>query len=673
MAVDLALLKQLSEDRALASEIIFAHRHPQATPDFHIQIVDLWRAADELVLVECYRGAGKTTKGEEHVILEACYGNFAYLLLIAETYEKACERIDAMNTEACRNVKLHQVFGGKVLARKSNENRIWFKSGAFIEAWGWDQELQSFKHNDRRPDMAWLVDIENSERTRDSAAVDAGMRKFWLELMPALDTTKRKVRFEQTRRAQDCMTTRFAANPEFVHLALPICDGDIDDPRTKSNWPERHPMEWIRAERDRYRKAGELASFLQMYMLQAVNPEARPFKEEMLGAMDVSPWHWMPKYVIYDPSRTTNERRSKTKAKSDRTGKVVVSRMGSKILVHESSGRFWKPDEFIGDVFAANDTHQPVKIGIEKNALDDWLLQPIRIESLRRGATVPVRALQAPQDRSKEDFIMGLQPFALAGDITLVGGKTAHPDLVQEWINWPQGSRDVLNALAYSLRMFGGTPVYEDFSGANIGDAPTPRMGETVYVGAAAAGSEVALVAVVREGRRLCVAADWTGTGSLSDVVKTLVFELRATFPRASIQAWVPAETHDQYQRIPLVPALRAEKITAYRAEHVSIARGCLSDRIRNVWRSHRLLTVDLKAKNTLNALGAGYAYPAEKGGRQGSIPEEGVSRLIAEALECMVAMLDRQEDAGIGIPKGANVAHTPGGAAYVSSNPRLT
>ena len=34
------------------------------------------------------------------------------------------------------------LIGGRVLARKSIENRMWFRSGTFIQALGWEQELQ---------------------------------------------------------------------------------------------------------------------------------------------------------------------------------------------------------------------------------------------------------------------------------------------------------------------------------------------------------------------------------------------------------------------------------------------------------------------------------------------------------------------------------------------------
>jgi len=667
---DPALLARLSADRALASIMLFGHRHPQQEAEMHVELMDLFRSKDEFVQLEAFREGGKTTKLEEHLILSGSFGNFNYCLLLGETYEKACQRLAAINHECTTNEVLSAVFGGPVLARKSIENKLYFASGAFIQALGWEQELQSFKHNAHRPDLAVLDDVENLERVRDPEAVQASMNKLYLDLIPAMDKERRKIINSQTRRAEDCMVTRLSRNPEWLYRGFPICDRDPDDPEAVSNWPARYPIEWIRQEKRRFAASGMLGAFLQAYMLQTTDMASKPFKLDRLQSWEVSPYHWMPRFAIYDPSRTSNRTRTKTQDKSDRTGKVVVSRLGSKILVHESSGNYWKPDELIDDLFATDTAHSPAKIGIEKNSLDDWLMQPIRIQILRRQAPLPLKVLTAPQDRGKDEFIMGLQPFAMAKDVVLIGGHMAHPQLVAEWTNFPQGPRDIMNALAYSLRMFSGVPVYEDFGGANIGDAPAPRPGETVYVAFNADPAEVSAAAVLRDGRRLFVMGDWGGAGALSEVVKTVVFEVRASFPRAKIQAWVPAELFDAFQRIALLPALRAEKVTPYRGEHYASARGCLAERIRTTWHNNRLLMVDRNARRTLNAFAAGYAFPVDKGGRPAQEPEEGSSRLLAEGLESMVAALDRA-DTVAQIPAGANVAYTPSGHAYVSANPR--
>ena len=634
-----------------------------------MEVMDLMASRDEFLVLEGFREMGKTTKAEEHMILGGLFRNYAYGLLLGETYEKACERLGSIAHELETNEVLMRVFGGSLKGRRSIENKVWFRGGTLLHAWGWDQELQSFKYGTHRPDFAFLDDVENPERVRDRAAVDGSMHKLYHDLIPAMDKAKRKIVVSQTRRAEDCMITRLAGNPDWLYRAWPICNGDPEDERTVATWPERYPMEWIREEKRRFERAGMTAAFLQAYMLQAVNPESKPFRLEQLVEWEYSPYAWAPKYVIYDPSRTTNERRSKHQDRSDRCGKVVVSRLGSKIVVHESGGEYWKPDALLEDMFAANLKHSPVKVAVEKNSLDEWLLQPIRMRMLNTGVTLPLVALQAPQDRSKEEFILGLQPFALAKDIVLVGGSSAHPQLVAEYVNFPSGPRDVLNALAYGLRLFGGYPVYADFNGNNIAEAPDPRRGEQVFVGWNANPSEVVAVACLRDGRRLTVARDWSGSGALQDVVKTIAFEVRSSFATAHLMHFAPPELFDQWQRVPLLPALRSERIHATRSEHIALARGCLADRIRTRWRDKQLLMVDRRASATLNAIAAGYAYPAEKGGRQGSEPEPGVSRLAGEALETMVAFLDRQDQAE-GLPKGANISRTPDGVPYVSAHP---
>ena len=666
MAPDLNLLAKISADRALASAILFAHRHPQASPPAHIECIDLWRCADEFVLIEAFREFAKTTLAEEFLVLEGCFGNFFYCLVLGETYTKACDRIAAIDKEARTNIKLQHLFGGQVLARKSTEDRCWFSSGSLLQAVGWEQELQSYKHFDRRPDLAYLDDVENLERVRDVAAVDASVRKFWFELVPALDKTRRRIRITQTRRAEDCMVTRFAGNPDFVNRAYPICVGDIDAWDAQPTWPQRYPMEWIRAERDRYERAGQLPSFLQAYMLQATNPADKPFKEEMLQAMDVSPWGWAPKFAVYDPARTQRSVRSSEGQVSDRYGKVVVSRLGAKILIHESSAQHWSPAGMIEDLFLCNAAHTPVKIGVEKNSLDDWLIYPISMRMLETGVSLPMAYLQAPQDQSKEDFILSLQPFAAAGNIVLVGGKLAHPQLTAEFTNFPQGKRDALNALAYAVRMLSGTPVYEDFGVENLGLNPELDAREALNVccNADASGATVAAAVACIERRWQVL---WDGAATGTEAVPSLFGRLRLAFPRQSFSVWIPADTYDQYLRIALLSALRAAKLPVLRAEHCALARGALSVLIRTDWKKKRMLLVDKnQAKLSLNALSCGYCV--QPGARE---PEKGVSRLLAESLETMLMVLSKTAVTEDGWPQGAHTAVSASGASYITANPR--
>ena len=105
------ILQSINNDRALGSAMLFSHRHRQASPKFHISIIDMWRAADEFVVIEAFREGGKTTLGEEFLLMEAAFANFKYCLVFGETYTKACQRIEAMKHEIVTNHKLTNLFG----------------------------------------------------------------------------------------------------------------------------------------------------------------------------------------------------------------------------------------------------------------------------------------------------------------------------------------------------------------------------------------------------------------------------------------------------------------------------------------------------------------------------------------------------------------------------------
>jgi len=658
-----ATLRVISEDRALASAMVFPHRHPNASPPFHIAVVDAWRSQDELVVVEAFRGGAKSTLSEEFLLLEACFGNFGYCIILGETYTKACQRLEAIKFEAVHNMKLLSLFGKlKVANRVWNENQIELANGVMIEAHGWEEEIRGYKWHDLRPDRAYLDDIENKERVKDATSVKKSINKIMLELLPAMDKEKGKIRVTGTPLAEDCMIVRLRESPDWTSIRVPICDGDIDDPATVAAWPERFPMEWIRKRRDQMERAGELNGFLQEYMLEAVGTADKPFSPEHVREIALDPAPWLPKTLVVDPARTASV------TSSDRTGRVVLSRLGTRIYVHASSGEYWKPDQIIADAFDTSRRFDDANVAIEKNSLDEWLLQPMRAEMLRRGVSLPLKAIQAPQDRSKEQFIMGLQPFFEAGDVVLVGGRGQHAQLVAEILNFPSGKRDILNALAYAQRVFSGVPVYEDFGSYNIIDGYEPTARDAMALCFNANGSETTAVLVSVEGERLAVVADWISPVVPAQAVPDVLQLVRAAFPRARLTCWIPGDVADQADRMPLMTALRTAKMNPMRGAYPSMARGALSPMIRTEMKGKRLLLVDSNARQTLNALAGGYCYPVSKTGQLAAEPERGAHRTLLEGLESAVFVLTSRENS---LPDDLHRGTNPYGTAYFTTLPR--
>lgn len=624
--------------------------------------MDLWRAADPFVIIQAFREAAKSTKSEEFLALEGAFANSPYTLIVSETYVKGVERLDSIKNELTANSKIAQLFG-RMKGGIWNENFIELSNGAVLQAAGWDQELTGYNHRGIRPWRAYLDDIENRERVRDSAEVDRNWRKLWRELVPALDKIHRKLRITGTPLADDCIVRRCANDPSFVSGFFPICDGDIDDERTKSLWPERYPMTWIRSERDAYAARGLLHIFIQEYLLIPQQTQAKPFHDEDVRYAEVAPAaaRFLPRKTIIDPARTVDVRTSA------HTGHVTVSRMGSTILVYESGGDFWQPSEVVKFAF---DSHEKFnsEVCIEKNGLDEWLMQPIRLEALKRGKAIPIRAISAPSETDKDSFITGLQPWFQAKDILLIGDRKKHSQLVAQIGNFPAGRKDVLNSLAYALKVFGGEPVYVEFGEANLVERLEPAIDAILYVAATGDATFTCAVLVAIEGQCLSVLSDWATNIPAPDSLRDIALVARASYPQHRINACVPAEVYDQAERNAIVRTLRSTGLKVFRGGYISAGRASLTPQIRTEMRGRRMLRADTRASNTIQSLTGGYQYPIGKGAKQGGEPEYGIYRFIAEAIESLTSgvVTAHQES----LPDGAKTALNPQGSRYITTLP---
>lgn len=664
------LLEALNDDRAAAAMLLFGHRHPQESPAFHVGIMDLWRAADEFVVVEAFREAGKSTLSEEFLLLEAAYGNFKYALIFGETYTKACQRLAAIKHEALRNPKLLALFG-ELKGETWGVDTIVLSNGVRIEAHGWEEEIRGYKWLDARPDRAYLDDIENGTNTRDSDAVTATWRKLNTQLIPALDKETRKIRITGTPLADDCLLARCEASSEWVVAKFPICyvPGQplltgvdaIDHPEAVSMWPERYPMEWIRKQKSRMDEGGLLREMIQEYMLISAQTQGKPFDAAEVVQQDYDPPGWLRKVAVLDPARTVNRKTS------DRTGRIVMSRMGSTLYVYESGGEYWKPDEIVAGAFDMSARNGDCEVAIERNSLDEWLMQPLRVEMMRRGMALDLMPILAPPDRSKEQFILGLQPWFKAGDIVLVGPRGKHASLLAEIANFPSGKRDILNTLAYGQRVFGGAPIYPEFGPDNITEVSSPGQQDQLAVSVHATSSEVCAVLVAISGRRVTVLADWTSSLAAGDAVRDVATLIRAAFPGRRVTWWVAADLYDQAGRIALIEALRLAKVEVHRAGYAVQSRGMLADLLRTTIERKRLLLVADSCKHTLNALAGGYRVAVGPDGRARGEPEKNVSATLMTALEVLTHEVEHGHTADT-LPDGFGSTHNAHGQPYFSA-----
>ena len=147
-------IRKLAANPRLAHQVLFKHRHPDETPDFHGEMVDLWYGPHPQVLTMAFRGSGKSTIAEEAVVTMACLRMFKNCIILGENEPRAIERLTAIKHELYTNEYLIDLFG-HMIGPTDQEKKIVLSNGVVIQAFGRGQSLRGAKHLSARPDLAF--------------------------------------------------------------------------------------------------------------------------------------------------------------------------------------------------------------------------------------------------------------------------------------------------------------------------------------------------------------------------------------------------------------------------------------------------------------------------------------------------------------------------------------
>jgi hypothetical protein len=636
MSSRLEILRKLKANRALAHEVLFKHRHPQASPPFHREMVAGWHSPAKGVLYKVFRGAGKSTLAEEAILIMAGLREFRNCLIIGENYDRAAARLHAVRREIETNDRLERAFG-PLRGPSWGDDRLVLSTGAAIQALGKGQSLRGIKHEDMRPDLVFGDDLEN----RDDCKTPEQRKKthdwFMLDLEPALDPSAH-MRVAATPLHPESLCETLAkdgtedldeavATGRWLVHKYPMYYSDPLTGEKVSSWPERFPLADIERMEANYHSRGAVQGFRQEFMCESEAPETKAFKRDM---MSVEPQvrTWQAVYSMTDPARTVNRN-------SADTGRVVWSWIRGKLVVWDAVGAQWTPSDIVEDLFKVWGDYHPTWMGFEEDGLNLWASQAIRAEQVKRGVVLPYKAMKAP--RGKLDFIRGLQPFFNAREVVFAKPL---PDLQNQLMGFPNGKIDVPNALAYAIAMRPGAPVYDDFSARHCGEGLRPLPGRPVWLCLNATGHAVTGVLAQQIDGALRIFADYVREGDPAAEVGQLIRD--ATLDAGAKPRITMGPRHfSTYDNVGLAQAVRKLPM--------DIEPGLPPERGRNQVRAllqreksgMPMLLVTDAARWTLNAFAGGYARVLLKAGVLADYAEEGVYRTLMEGLESFAGKLE--------------------------------
>lgn len=534
-AIALELAEWIVDDPCGAHEVIFKHRHDSDTPDFHKELIELFHSTAPNVMALAFRGSGKSSLCEETIILLAASGLIHNALIIGDSWLRACDRLRAIKRELETNEYLEALYGSQA-GETWAESRLVLSNGVAITAHGQGQALRGVKHHQYRPDLCFVDDLESEETVATKEARRKLSDWYWKDLMPALAPNCR-VLVAATPLDPEALAVTLSKMPEFKTVTVPALYKDGDGV-TRSSWPSRFPVEALEERRKTYVSAGKNHVWTSEYMVQAVDPATRLFTKDMFRFDPSLQRTWEPTYVVYDPARTIN-------VTSATTGVVCASWVGRRIIVWDAIGPRWTPSQIIDDIFDRERKWDPIKIAVEKDGLEDFLMEPLRTEQVRRGALLPIEAVKAP--KGKLQFIQRLQPLFVAGDIVFAGTEEKFADVVEQFLSYPTGTIDVPNAMAYLLEMRQGLPVYDDASERHVLDQTTIRQGPLILaVNAGPFGSTAVLLQY--KALVMTILGAWAAEGDPGQSIPSMIEEARLFAGRSATVVAPPAhfEVRDQ-------------------------------------------------------------------------------------------------------------------------------
>jgi hypothetical protein len=600
-----------------------------------------------------FRGGAKSTIGEEACALIAAIGSAKNIIIIGASEARAKERLASIKYEFEFNERLIDIFGD-VIGNTWGETHIILKNLTSVRALGWNQSMRGMKHLNWRPDLCWIDDPEDEENTADEDQREKIINRLLSVIMPAVDAPGARIRVTGSILSSESLIPRLSKSSNWIIRKFPIKYINAVSGEWESSWPSRRPIKEVLHMEEEYRALGKHDVFMREYMCEAATPTTQKFDFKDMIAKPLNRT-FEATYAIYDPARTVKET-------SSHTGKVVVSWAGHKLIVWESSGNFWSPSETFEDIIQTNKQYTPIFIAIERDGLEEYLLQPLRHKQRTTGSLLPILPLRAP--RGKLSFIRGLQPFFKAHEIVFVPDKESHQELINQLLNFPDGRKDVPNALAYALQLRLGEPVFDNFNtDSHTSSTIEPIRGFPLILSIHSDLRYTAAVLTQFVRGKTFVLADWIAEGDPGSSLGDFVSYAALTAPRVPLKVIAPPAHFNQYDTIGLRAAAARVPARVHRGGEASRGLEEARRRLALTVRGEPAFQVSTAATWTLRALSGGYARPVHDAAPR-ALPDTTLYAVLMEALLCTLAVDFFEEP----VDMRAKMAYTADGTPYISA-----
>lgn len=435
----------------------FTHYIKQSFAPFHLEMmqdIDLMRQGkiDELLWV-MFRGSAKTALAKMYVLWCTVFNFKEYIIIDSYALQNSENFLFDIAIELQTNRLLIHDYG-QLYNEAEVEHKTKKRVGEFItknkvklEAVTTQKPLRGRVQGEQRPDLIVFDDIENLV-TVSSATITGNTWDHMGEAITGL-----------APEGQILYLGNYISDVGIIDKLLKRCEHKRLVPAIHNlspTWPTRFTLEEDEEGKINLSRVKEKVGpmvFDREYMNIPHSEADRMFKQSYFVPIEKQEVNHDNTYITVDPAATTAKQ-------SDFTG----------ITINHRHDGFWNieclevkhgPLELIDMLFALNELHKPIQIGIEETMYTQAIKPFLEQEMRKRKVFLPIVTLKHG-GRNKEKRIQGLEPLYASGTIRHIRGCC--DELEAQLLRFPHVLHDdVLDSLAYQLDLDDSSQDYEDY------------------------------------------------------------------------------------------------------------------------------------------------------------------------------------------------------------------
>jgi len=418
------MLKNLPEDQIdmlagcmISTEMFSGTIMPERfTRPFSIIHKEIFKLIDDdsiqRVAIAAPRGFGKTTLNTiAYPAKNILFNQRKFILPVSATATSAVTQGENLKRELIQNPIIKEYFGP--LKSDAFAKDQWVTSnGIMVMPRGAGQQVRGLLFNAQRPDLIIVDDLEDSESVRSEEQREKLYDWFFSDLCNCVDRASKtwKIVVIGTVLHEDSLLVNLLEDPEWTSVRLELCDDSL-----RSNWPDFISDKEVKKLYTGYKERGQLDVFYREYRNIPISTEDATFKQEYFKpyketALTAKEKKELINVVIVDPAKTV-----KLHSADSAVVGWGISRESSKMYVRDVVSEKLYPDQLYDEMFGMVIRLNARILAVEVTSLNEFIIQPIKNEMMKRGITCLFIELHARA--KKEERIAQLVPYYRQGYI----------------------------------------------------------------------------------------------------------------------------------------------------------------------------------------------------------------------------------------------------------------